>query len=190
MWLQVAVWTGTAIGMFLLQPPVLTLSGSTGLDTLRFAQFIFAVLAALAFQLFNKTDRSKVMRLWSAGGLALAAILFFFGYMAALNSWTCAYAVHWQVVTGESYTDDAKKTAATVPGLGRDCAEVLKEYGGAAEMVWDTSETRPRYFVLQVLYLVLWICSAFALILALQSTPISTPPTKRPQDTASQTSIR
>lgn len=188
-WLQVAVWTGTAIGMFLLQPPVLTLSSSAGLDPLRFAHFIFAVLAALAFQLFKKTVRSRATRLWLAGGSALAAILLFFGYMTTLNSWTCPYAVHWQVVRSESYTDDARKTAATLPGQGRNCAEVLKEYAGAAELVWDSSETKARYVALQALYLLLWVCSAFALILAMPPAPNATPAAKRPRKTASHTSV-
>jgi len=178
-WAQVAVWAGTVIGMFLFQPPVLTLSGSNGLDPLRFAHFLFAVLAALSFQLFKNTAQSRKVRLRLAGCLALASTLLFFGYMATLNSWTCSYAVHWQVVKSDNYTDDATNTATKLPGKGQNCTEVLQEYAGAAELVWDVVETKPRYLALQALYLTLWLCSAFALNFAIQITPNPETPTAR-----------
>lgn len=168
---QMAVWVGMVIGMFLMQPPVLTLSGSGGVDPLRYAQFLFAILAAIVFQSFTRRTEQRVQRLRIAAALAVASTILFFSYMATLNSWTCSYAVHWQVVMSSDYTEDAKKHAATLPGQGKSCAEVLQEYGGAAELVWDPAEARPRYLAIQFLYLGLWICSALTLVFALPTRP-------------------
>lgn len=177
--IQFAVWVGTVIAMFLTQPPVLTLSSSPGVSPLRFVQFLFAVLTAIALQVFTmKTLRSRWMRLKWAAGCALAAVVLFFGYMAVLNSWTCAYAVHWQVVTSAQYTEDARTTSDRLPGKGNDCAEVLEEYGGKAELVWEQSETRLRYLAIQALYMALWLSSACALVLAVQGSPASSPPAR------------
>lgn len=172
--LQFAVWVGTVIAMFLTQPPVLTLSGSPGVSPLRFAQFLFAVLTAIALQVFTrKTLRSRRIRMKWEAGCAACAVVLFFGYMAVLNSWTCAYAVHWQVVKSTGYTEDARATAERLPGKGNDCAEVLEEYGGKAELVWEQSETRLRYLAIQALYMALWLSSACALVLAVQGNPAS-----------------
>lgn len=79
----------------------------------------------LSFSRSRRTEQ-RVQRLRIAAALAVASTILFFSYMATLNSWTCSYAVHWQVVMSSDYTEDAKKHAATLPGQGKSCAEGLR----------------------------------------------------------------
>lgn len=79
-WLQLAVWAAAVVATFIAPPPILTLTAGDGVDSLKFAQYIFALLVAIYLRRLDKRATNKNLESrarWATGGVVATTVLFF-----------------------------------------------------------------------------------------------------------------
>jgi len=166
---QFAVWICGVIGLFLVNPPELW-EGAGPDPSLRFAQFLAAILSGLVLIAAVKWHRRKHLKLWigvTVASTAIGAPLFFF-YQFAHASWTCSY-VQGKApkVVGIHLSAPAEKYMQETPG--RSCDELVQAFTGKTQQIWPASEIMLRYIVLVLVFTAITLFFATAMIGLVQS---------------------
>jgi hypothetical protein len=166
---QLACWIAVAIGTFLPQPPLTSITAPPDRALRYFAQFVGAVLLGVIYILCLRWSRKEHVRRWvliTAVGLILT-VSAFFGERAAREAWTCNYAG--RVITiGGRLTKDAVLYRA---GRPLDCKDLLAFYGGEPSRVWEGAEL--RYFWLSALMLTVWLGASICIMSVSQAVRIA-----------------
>jgi energy-coupling factor transporter transmembrane protein EcfT len=165
---QVSLWITSIVGVFLAAPARISLAPAAGTDSGLFAQFLVAVLSSAMFVAFAKYGGSRYLRLWTTTLIAsvlLIAVLYF-SYANLQDQWTCSYATKWQLVKGDTYTAATNAwIAAHYPGIV-SCERLLEDSEVSSENVWVKGEVIQRHLVLDILFTVLWLGCATAIMSA------------------------
>jgi uncharacterized membrane protein HdeD (DUF308 family) len=168
---QLACWIAVAVGTFLPQPPLMSLTAPPDRALRYFAQFIGAVLLGVIYILCLRWDRKEHVRRWI---LVIAVSLIvtmgaFFGERAARAAWTCDFAG--RVITiGGRLTSDAAAYQKQV-GHSLKCHVLLNDYGGDPSEVWEGAEF--RYFWLSALMLTVWLGASISIMSVSQAIRIA-----------------
>ncbi len=166
---QLACWIAVAIGTFLPEPPLTSITAPPDRALRHFAQFIGTVLLGLIYILCLRWSRKQHVRRWiliTAVGLILT-VSAFFGERAARDVWTCNYAG--QVITiGGRLTKDADSYKA---GRPLECNVLLSHYAGESSAVWEGAEL--RYFWLSALMLTVWLGASICIMSVSQAVRIA-----------------
>jgi len=163
---QAAVWITSVVGVFLIRPPGLVIDDDRKI--VPFAGFIVAALLGLASVLLYRWGRRlHAWRWWSAGALLFTlSVAGFFTYDYYIGHWTAPYAAN-RIIIGTHWTSIGNK--AQVEGNYPSVEEMLKDFGGQADILWDKKELEKRRRVLAVIYVSCVAVSALTIITIVQA---------------------
>jgi len=191
--LEAAAWiVGVIAGFF--QPPsfvgLVTGQLLTTKNLSRLAQFIVAVLLAIAFVATVRSRRMRSVRAWALltlGALALAVTLFFV-HLGLVSGWTCSYSGT-LVVVGSELTDPHGSSYMQGRGRGKTCDIWINDHLGDVTAIWTRRSILRREIVLLLTYIAAVPLFALCLMATFQMVatalrPTSTapdPPPSRPE---------
>jgi hypothetical protein len=166
---QAACWIGVAIGTFVPEPPLTTLTAPPDVALKRFAQFLGAVVLGVLLVLCRKWQQREHVKAWIVVTAVMATLTLgaFFGERAARSAWTCGYAGR-TITIGTRLTSDAQAYSSKLGGEAT-CDRLLADYGGDAFQVWHREDSERHYLLLSVLMIAIWLGSASCIISVTQA---------------------
>ncbi|WP_380780409.1 hypothetical protein [Sphingomonas sp. R86520] len=143
--LQAGAWLVAVIVLFVAAPPRL-MPADDAIQSVRTAQFLVAVLLALAIVAVRR-GRPRLRTIWSAAASCLVAgTATLFAYLWLLGERTCGYDGRGPVVIGQTFTTEAARYAAAVPGS--DCKTLIQDAAGRTDAIWPRSELVANHLLL------------------------------------------
>lgn len=176
--IQFACWVAVAIGTFIPEPPLTTLTATPDVALRRFTQFLGAVIIGVFFIFCQKWRSRTHTKMWVMVTIIMAIVTVgaFFAERAVRPAWTCSY--FGRVITiGSQLTSDAQKWKSTLAGEVT-CDRLLGEYGGQAYQVWEKDGSERRYLLLSILMVIVWLGAASCIMSVTQAIRCSTAQTK------------
>jgi hypothetical protein len=159
------------LGSFVLAPPIWDFKEDA--VWFRFAHFIVSALIGLTFIPMSSRSNRKHARLWwgiSAATLVIGIIVFF-QYQNLRADWTVNYSGA-RIVIGEKYKKDAEDYKAKI--YSEQKREILDEelvmdYAGATEGIWEKEAIRRRRLILAGTYIISVSLFALTIITLIQA---------------------
>jgi len=160
---QIGAWLVAIIILFVVKPPRLTPSDD-GMLFVRAAQFVVAILLALAIVAIRR-GRMRLRTIWSASlAIVLSAVIALFSYRWLSSIWTCDYDGRGDVVIGRTMLPDA---AAYARSLKRsECDILIQNVAGDTASIWPKSELVFHHLALSGLFMTTVILFAVSAVLA------------------------
>lgn len=166
---QFACWIAIAIGKFVPEPPLTTLTAPSDARLRHFAQFLGTVLLGVLLVFCMKWRKKTHTKQWVAVTIAVAAFTVgvFFAERWIRPAWTCDYAGT-TITIGTTLTRDAQEFRPKL--LGKEqCGDFLAAYGGRPFDVWDRPESEQHYLVLSILMVSIWLGAASCIVTVTQA---------------------
>lgn len=163
-----AIWTTGMIGAFLTLPAQATINQSNTAMVL-FLQFIATILLVLFYRLAKSRSKKRKASTQITAFIALLIITLiglFYSYYYFQQKWTCAFAGKHLLVIGNTYTTDAEEFIKKKFQYPPSCQELLAEYASDNLAIWNGNEIMLRHMILAVLFSLLWLVSASAMMAA------------------------
>ena len=166
---QFAAWLTGIVTAFVATPARLNLAEDGAPATVRFVQFVVAVLAGLLLIAFRNRCERQHQRYWILGtiGCFLVGLAAFGSYEHLRHRWTCAQPGLPSVVIGSTYaTAHAREFAARTGNSS--CIVMLRDYGENWE-IWEEDEIKDRYMILNALFSAIIVAWSVTVMLLLQA---------------------
>jgi hypothetical protein len=130
-----------------------------------FAGFVVATLLGLLLVVLDRWKaRTYVWKWWIAGLLFMCiAIRSFFYYDDLISRWTETFGST-RVVIGNRWTEIGTKAHG-----GLSVSDLLENFGGQADLLWDKTELEARRRAIAVVYLECVIVSTLTIISVIQA---------------------
>jgi hypothetical protein len=166
---QFACWIAMAIGKFVPEPPLTTLTAPPDARLKHFAQFIATVLLGVLLVFCMKWRRKADRKPWVTVAMAVAVFTVgvFFAERGLRSAWTCDYSGT-TITIGTTLTRDARDFRPKLGGK-EQCGDFLAAYGGRPFDVWDRTESERHYLVLSILMVSIWLGAASCIVTVTQA---------------------